>query len=144
MNWEQEFRNPAITYSLSDKVIRLQNNDGLKQFLEEKGNGSLELADFLRDEYEKRFHREIAITRDSLAIEILGHAYFEKTAAAILRFLGDSENGLALSVKEQVLKLKHHADVIDCGEKSEDSNRWVWDFLAPSRGIIYGILRDKA
>lgn len=144
MNWEQAFREQDISYSLSNKVIRLKNNDGLKNFLQEKGNGSLELADFLRSEYAKRFQKEIAISRDSLAIEILGHAYFDKMFAAILRPLENSENSLALSVKEQLTNLKRHVDVIDCGEKSEDTNRWVWDFLEPYRKIIYGILGDGA
>ena len=31
-----------------------------------------------------------------------------------------------------------------CGETEVDSNRWIWDKLAPYKSIIYGALGDRA
>jgi len=137
MDWENDFTDNQIEYTLKDRIIRLKNTDALKDYLQEDGNGSLELADFLRGEYEKRYHRELAITRHSLAIEILGHVFFDSLSLGIMRLLEQNGSSAALSVRDQLHKIESHAAVIDCGEKSEDGNRWVWDFLAPFHGLIY-------
>ena len=132
-----------IKYALEEKIVRIQADQDLKDFLAEKGNGSETLAAYLCDAYRRKFGKELEIGQHSLAVEILGHAYLDVLLEAISVHLTDTPISLE-PVLEALKKIEAHTDVIDCGEKEVDSNRWIWDFLAPFHKILYRAIQDYA
>lgn len=120
-------------YSLSvefvSKIIRIKNNSSLKNMLSNTSNGSGQAAYALKQEYRNAIGSSIDISSNSLAVEILAHVYPDKVAHVVedipgLGYLAD--------------KIISHTDIIDCGESSVDSNRWIWDLLAPFHSMIAG------
>ena len=79
------------------------------------------ISAYARAQYQKLYGEELLISEKSLACEIYWHYYVSAKAAGFERRFG----------KKRVTSwLIFHMDVIDCGEKREDSNRFVWDLLA--------------
>ncbi|HGG0417637.1 hypothetical protein EXQ42_16515 [Clostridium botulinum] len=105
-----------ISYSYSPKIIHITNDYNLKDYLSNSSSGSLNIADYTKSHYFLKYKKEIDITRESIAIEIMGHVYPDKIARYLPWGLGD------LIIK--------HTNIIDIGETSVDSNRWVWDSIA--------------
>lgn len=141
-NWNHDFKQIAICYN--DCMIQIKTDQPLLSFLEEKGNGSIALSKHIHEQYKTMFQKPLDISQDSLAIEILIHVYMEqltKTKTTIAKILPKK---IASSFIKCMEKLHQHTQIIDCGEKEVDSNRIVFDTLAPYHKIIYGILRDKA
>lgn len=70
--------------------------------------------------------------------------YADKFAGSML----DMKKGLAptelQAMEAKMEEIKAHTGIIDCGEKSVDSNRVVWDNLEPLHGIIYGVMGKHA
>ncbi|SFB44327.1 hypothetical protein [Clostridium frigidicarnis] len=114
---------PALAATLSDilyrvepKIVRINNDDSLKSYLSEAHKGSLNVSKMVKLTYYKTYSENIDITDLSMAVEILGHVYPDKIAKYLPLGLGD--------------KILVHTSVIDIGERSIDSNRWVWDSIA--------------
>ena len=100
-------------------------------FLEQKSKkDALVLSEYILREYKKLYGRELKISRDSLAIEILGHVYLDHFAD-LAKMLKSSP------LKALLQEMKSRTEVIDCGERSVDSNRYVWDDLEPYKKTIY-------
>lgn len=140
--WENGFH--GIEAGFRDRCVHIKTDAALMDFLAEDGNGALALSDYLHGRYRELYGRELDIGRDSLAVEILIHAYLDAAFRSGDR-LGarlPPEAGRALSGFFELLQAR--TDVIDCGEAAVDSNRFVFDLLAPFHGIIYAVLGDKA
>ena len=133
-----------ISIHYQPQLVQIVCDQNLKDYLREKGNGSLQLADYILKEYQNCQHTPLKISRDSLAIEILAHTYVDSFSQAV----SDAEPLLPLSLRQALKQLIHsirsHTEIIDCGETEVDSNRWIWDKLAPYKSIIYGALGDRA
>lgn len=110
----------SVNYYCSNKVIHINNDRNLKNYLSEKRAGSLDVAKKSKKTYYYGYGRNINITDLSLAIEIVGHVWPDKIA----RYL-------PFGIGKGIIK---HTSVIDCGEASVDSNRWVWDSIAVTVG----------
>lgn len=103
-----------ITYGISPKVIHVVNDSELKKFYALKGvKGITELAATLRSIYKDQTGKAINITLLSLTAEIVGHI------GGILKAV----NG------KDIKNIVRSTNIIDCGEKSVDTNRAIWDAI---------------
>ncbi|OPD23708.1 hypothetical protein AL710_05990 [Clostridium botulinum] len=105
-----------ITYSYSPKAVHIDNDYNLKDYLSNSSKGSLNIADYAKSNYLLKYSQPIDVTRTSMAIEIMGHVYPDKIAKYLPFGLGNI--------------ITKHTSIIDIGEKSIDSNRWIWDSIA--------------
>lgn len=131
--WNTDFYNVSIL--CTDKFVRIKNDKSLVDFLNDpKTEGASLISEYAHELYEKEMGKPLKITKDSLAIEILGHVYADKFAK-VAEKLGIKQ------LKVVAAKIKEHTDIIDCGERDVDSNRVVWDDLekAGLKRVIYRI-----
>jgi hypothetical protein len=114
-------------YSLSveykNGVVSIKNNTALNNLLKNESNGSGYAAATIKAEYKKRMGKELDIEVGSLQIEILGHVYPDRIGNAIKKIW------LPGFIEDAVDKILVRTEVIDCGEKARDDNRFFWDFL---------------
>ncbi len=119
-----------LNVTIENKVVRLTNNSNLKNLLKNESAASLAIAAELKKQYKLKQGKELKISELSIAIEICGHVHPDKLASAAanvadkIPFIGDN---IANAIRNAILS---HTDVIDIGESSVDSNRWLWDALA--------------
>ena len=133
-----------ITINYFNKLVQITCGEALKNYLEEPGNGAVELSAHILKEYKKRQKSELKISKDSLAIEILAHTYADTFSETV----SSAELHLPAALSEAVLglikKVHAHTEIIDCGESDVDNNRWIWDGLTALKKIIYKALGDRA
>ena len=113
-------------------------------FLSQPGNGSVELAGYILKRYEELFQKPLDISETSLAVEILVHAYVDvlsRNAAAVQESLPKHVAGPILHFANAV---HERTVVINCGERCVDSNRFVFDGLAPFHSLIFSALGKLA
>lgn len=118
-----------ITINYFDKLVQITCDEALKNYLEEPGNGAVELSAHILKEHKKRQKSELKISKDSLAIEILAHTYADIFSETV----SSAELHLPAALSKAVLKLMKqvhaHTEIIDCGESDVDNNRWIWDLF---------------
>ncbi len=117
--------NSEIKVGLEPKLVRVYSDTALWTFLKTDAGKRFELlAETIKNDYATTFGNELEITNDSLIVEILVHVYCD--------YLGLRFNQIVKIkfIQNLVHKLLERAEVVDCGERSVDSNRWVWDLLA--------------
>lgn len=130
-----------IKVGLEPKLIRVYSNAQLWAYLEGKAAVRLNrfelLVNTIKVDYEQHFDQVLAISNASLIVEILVHVYCD--------YLGLYFNHIVTIkwLQQIVKKLLKRAEVVDCGEKTVDSNRWVWDLLAGSQSLFINILPEK-
>jgi hypothetical protein len=130
-----ELEGNKIKVGLELQLIRVFSNAELWKYLDGKANDRFELlVDTIKRDYAQQFGKVLTISNDSLIVEILVHVYCD--------YLGLSFNRIVKIkwVQTLVKKLLKRAEVVDCGEKSVDSNRWLWDLLAGSKSFFISIL----
>lgn len=136
-----ELKGNKIKVALEPKLIRVYSNAQLWAYLEGKAAVRLDrfelLADIIKAGYKQHFGKALAISNASLIVEILVHVYCD--------YLGLHFNSIIQIkwIQALVKKLLKRAEVVDCGEKSVDGNRWVWDLLAGSQSLFISILPKK-
>lgn len=98
---------------------------------------ALEIARYIKKKYADHFHEELQISDHSLALELMIHM----TAFMGGRSLDRGLSYLRLSeqnpVRRFVRYVADHVEVIDCGEKAIDTNRFVFDIAATIRPLVY-------
>ena len=136
-----ELKGNKIKVGLEPRLIRVYSNAQLWAYLEGKAAVRLErfelLVNTIKADYEQHFGQTLVIANASLIVEILVHVYCD--------YLGLYFNHIVKIkwIQNVVKKLLKRAEVVDCGEKSVDSNRWVWDLLAGSQTLFISILPKK-
>lgn len=125
----------GLSVKFESRVIRIKNNSTLKNMLKGLRDGSGTAAYILKKEYRKKMGKEIDISANSLAVEILGHVYPDKIVKAIKSFPVIKNISGITSLADQFLT---HTTVVDCGET--DPDRVLWDLLASFHGIIGGMI----
>lgn len=128
-NWKKTAG--GINYVLGERVVRVETTPELVEALRAAGHPALDLAEELRALYAAQFGRPLDITAASLACEIDLHArlnvFFRRGLKRSGRLPGKPLAGF-------LGKMMAHTDVIDCGERAIDNNRFVFDMLA----FLYG------
>lgn len=140
--WNDEYMNILLCYT--DRLVQIKCDDELMKYLALPGNGAVALSKYIKEHYKEYMNKSLDISVDSLAIEILAHAYINKFAETIEKV----NNRVTKKDKNEIIqvmeKIKGHTKIIDCGEKAIDSNRFVWDMLKPLSQVIYIMLGKNA
>lgn len=117
------------------QLVRIKKPKSLQKFLSADIEMRSEvLANCIKADYAAFFNKELAISNNSLIIEIWGHVYASYFAKAVKNLI---DIKLVDNFANFVIK---RSDVIDCGEADIDSNRKFWDILANFKGIILTFL----
>ncbi len=127
----------------TDRAVHLTTNEALMTYLRQKGNGSLPLSRAILDGYAEERGMQLQITERSMATELLIHAYldglFDRWGRA-----GNAHGRQNGRLYKMAKRLKNATAVIDMGERSVDTNRWVFDLLAPGYRMICVLLGSRA
>lgn len=129
----------GILVDLKRASVHVHNDAHLLHYLRNEDPTARSLAATILAEYRQRLGDALAISQDSLAIEILCHVFTDKVAEsidAILEKIAPDSKGPLSRLMD---KIEKHVEVIDCGEAAVDSNRFVWDALVPVRSIVYAL-----
>ena len=129
--------------SYTEKAVHLTTNDALMQYLRQKGNGSLPLSRAILDGYAAERGAPLQITERSMATELLIHAYLDGVFSGWVRF-GEKHLRENSRFCKTARRLKNATAVIDMGERSVDTNRWVFDLLSHGYGLICLLLGSRA
>jgi hypothetical protein len=133
------FMGEGISVEMKPKSIHLANTSSLQCILK-RPDAPLQLADFLKKRFVEIHGRDIHITAKSLAIEILGHVYVGNFAEIVKKIPHIPR--LSLPIVKTATKVTDRTDIIDCGEKEVDGNRWIWDKLAVFYDIVVHYLYE--
>lgn len=106
---------------LEKSIVHINNDEALEHIMKGGRQALYELTDRIFEEHKARFGEPLQITRKSLACEIKNHYRVYK----LVKKMPEAVKKTALA-KRALLS----TEVIDCGEKAEDGNRFVWDFLS--------------
>lgn len=127
----------------TDRAVHLTTNEALMTYLRQKGNGSLPLSRTILDGYAEERGMQLQITERSMATELLIHAYldglFDRWGRA-----GNAHGRQNGRLYKMAKRLKNAPAVIDMGERSVDTNRWVFDLLAPGYRMLCVLLGSRA
>ncbi|MBY0596481.1 hypothetical protein [Bacillus bingmayongensis] len=138
------FMEEELSILIRERSLHIENTDSLHRVLKKK-HTHLKLAQYLKQEHTNQYGTILNISNQSLAIEIIGHVYIGNFAD-ILKNIPRIPN-IAPIIVERAYRITDHTDIIDCGEKEVDSNRWVWDKLAVLYDAItnnmYDIIQKK-
>lgn len=131
-------RQRAITVSFTEGVVRITNDDELQTLLNSSlYSGTTELVKEVKAEYYRIFGDHLRIADRSLAVEIWGHIYGEY-------FFRDLYRRIPWKPFNKLYRfVRYHCSIIDSGEAAKDSDRRLWDILAPGRKLIAGLLKRR-
>ena len=134
-DWNTDFH--GIAMRCPKHFVQIKNYEKLNDFLDQDGIGSMEIAAWMKKLYYREWKCGLNISEKSLAIEILGHVYANDFMKLIEKLpFADHED---TAFGKLVESLQVHLDVIDCGEKGRDNNRFVWDMLVPFDKVIFAL-----
>lgn len=120
-----EIDNSRIKVSLDDGLIRLRSDKALWIYLDGAAiPQTLKLVKTIKTDYESTFGKALKISDNSLTVEIWAHVYSHYFGLLINR------NHKIKWLRKILLKGIERAEIIDCGEKSVDTNRWFWDLIS--------------
>lgn len=117
--WNRQFHGVGIR--LAPQVVRVANDFVLDVYLQSDPKSCMRLAKYIRKMYARIYKEELQITAKSLAIEIYGHYKMQKLAMKADALIGKTK---------PTKWLINHTEVIDCGCKEKDNNRFIWDFMS--------------
>lgn len=119
-------------------LIKVSSNLALWEYLRGKDKVKIHLlASEIKNRYFEKYGRELHISQSSLVVEILIHVYCHNLGLTILPFIKNT------FLEKFLKKLIERAEVIDCGEKKRDSNRWVWDLLSHFERVVLMVFPKK-
>ncbi len=116
-----------IRIGFDDSAVHIVTDEHLKAFLKKDRTASYVLAHAILERYRILFGKPLNISRRSLAAEIrlhvLSHAFF-----TALENMADFKNsGICHRICSKMIR---SAEVIDCGERQVDGNRFVFDYVS--------------
>jgi len=118
--WNREHHHIGIKYE--GRIVRISNDEALLSYFHRYGRkGARPLAAYILKRSETIFGNELPITEKSLAAEIYYHYRILRTFLNIEKLTGQ------LRFTRWMIR---HIDVIDCGGRDEDNNRFLWDMLS--------------
>lgn len=142
MFWNKEYK--GISISFEDRVVRIKCDEVLMNYLAQPGNDAVILSKYILETYYDMFHKILNISQHSLAVEILIHAYIDKLCEVIECNNVIPIEGLNQALIQASRAIEKRTEIIDCGEREVDSNRFVFDGLEKFHGVIYKLLGNRA
>ncbi len=110
-------------------LIGITNDNALKRLMHVDLNGVTdELIRLIKADYALFQGTPLAISDDSLVVEIWGHVYAEYLLLKYRKVMR------AILIFGIYARLRKSCEVIDCGEREKDPNRRLWDRLTRYRG----------
>lgn len=127
-----------IGVSLDRGLVRITNDLSLRNLAaRDPARNTADLVARIKADYSSLMEEPLKIGSDSMVVEIWAHILIGKWTLALQRFLHlrfiDRFAGFIL----------RRMEVIDCGERARDRNRFVWDLLAPFKGPVAVLMREK-
>jgi hypothetical protein len=128
-------RNKNISVRLRENGIAVINDEELFVLITQMPESATdEFVVALKSEFHWQFNKDFGVANASIAVEIWGHVFADKFADAVkaitpLKFV----DGLAE-------KISTRCEIINIGSKDHDTNRVIWDWLAPFKPVIAAIL----
>lgn len=138
MNKTLTLYNNDIKIAFEPGIIRIHSDFALWRYLDGNANERFNfLVKEIKNEYSMLYGIPLKISNHSLMVEILVHVYCD-----YLGLLFNRKINIPF-LQKIVCKLLERAEVVDCGEKKLDSNRWVWDALSSFKNIFVKLLPDN-
>lgn len=133
-----ELNDCRMVVTFTNQLISIKEPKALKKYLSKDIElRSAVLVDLIKQDYQNFMGQELAITADSIVIEIWGHVYASYFAKAM-------KNLIKLQLVEDFADfIIKRSDTIECGESEIDSNRRFWDVLSHFKGMILTFLPKK-
>ena len=124
-----------ISVRLEENRISIKSDAQLSELVTAMPEASTDaLVSAIKKEFCAQFNKEFDVADASIAVEIWGHIYAEKFANAIKAIVP------AKLVDGFADKICTSCEVINIGEKDNDGNRFIWDWLAAFKPTIAGLL----
>ena len=120
-----------VSLCLEDRVVRVRSDEALRRVLRAGRKAGRRFTQSLIEAYRAYTGKALRISCGSLYGEIRLHAFADRV---FLRFAGIFSALHLKPLAKLCLRLHDHAGQIDCGERSVDSNRIVFDLLSPFYG----------
>lgn len=134
----------GVTLYYTDRAVHLTTDAALLRFLRQRGNGSLPLSRAILEGYAAARGTALNIRARSMATELLLHAYLDCVFTAWLPAAQRLRSRPGRRLCALLQRLKRSTAVIDMGERSVDTNRWVFDLLSPFYGLLCLLLGSRA
>ena len=126
-----QLRNCRIKVRLDKGLIRIFSDKGLWCYLDREVKvRTLELVKVIKADHKNAFNTPLNISDNSLVVEIWAHVYSDYFGLLVKR------NLKIKWIQNLLQKGIERAEIIDCGEKNLDTNRWVWDLFSHFKSII--------
>ena len=119
----------GIRFTLEPGIVRLKNDAALAWAMKNGGHrhDGTGVSDMMIYAHRKKMNRDLRITSASLDSEIFWHI---KAMELCVFCRGTFLYRISRLFRGKVEWLYVHMDVIDCGEKDVDNNRFVWDIAS--------------
>lgn len=129
-DWNRTYKGIGVIYE--GRIVRILNDAALKAEIESSirslksrrrnhKQGCLEIAEYIRSDYEQSSGTAFPFSLKSLACEIYWHYIIKERAEAFERRHGK---------RKLTNWLLQHMEIIDCGDGKADNNRFLWDLLS--------------
>lgn len=118
----------GIEIKLENHIVRVKNDDVLKHYLRARRGNAGRLAAHIQELYQTEFGYPLHISKRSLSVELTMHFWVQQVFLFKDRLTQKVFHRRIFARFSDMILL--HMDVIDCGERYEDSNRIVWDLMS--------------
>ena len=127
--------------SLSNQAVHLDTDDELKQYLRSSGKALNHIEREVREMFRERYRRDIKIKGSSLRTEILVHVYADTVFLTLLELNEKLPGPVSSRLAAPLRRLRRATEVIDIGERYNDQNRFVFDWLSMAEPILTAVFR---
>lgn len=135
--WRTEFHDISVCYT--EQLVQIKTDEKLLAFLKKPGRDATALSEYMKKTYEEIFGKELKISVESLAIELLIHLYADEFVHGIEYFGKFLPLYLKAELETYMQKMERRTEVIDSGEAEIDPDRKFFDRLVPYRDVLYTI-----
>jgi len=120
-----------IRVKIQEGLVRIVNDLSFKQAADKQLQVTTRtLVTQIKTDYKAIFGCDLAIPDDSFITEIWGHLYADYF---LLRYRRMMKCILIFGLYDRFLR---SCEVIDCGERGKDPNRWLWNKLTPFQKLL--------
>ena len=135
--WRTEFHDISVCYT--EQLVQIKTDEKLLAFLKKPRRDATALSEYMKKTYEEIFGKELKISVESMAIELLIHLYADEFVHGIEYFGKFLPLYLQAESETYMQKMERRTEVIDSGEAEIDPDRKFFDRLVPYRDVLYTI-----
>ena len=140
-NMKNEWKPYHHRIRCSSQAVHLDTDEELKRFLRSSGRALNSIEQEIRTQFKEQYRRDIKIKGSSLRTEILMHVYADTVFLKLLRLNEKLPGPVSSRLAVPLKKLQHATEVIDIGERFNDSNRFVFDWLSMAEPLLTSVFR---